>query len=162
MLDIVIFAIVSALGILFSVLVFTFRDILHATVALASLFFANSLLFLLLNEPLLAIIQLFVMVGGISTFLFVGVAAAPYSKFKYTRILFMAALWIVFFAAIAYPLTGMQFSQPQPQNQGAPFGVVGIAASLSSGPVFFYLILLLMFGVALGAVLLLKRAGVKK
>ena len=160
MIDIVMFAIVSIIALFVSVLVFVFRDILHATVALAVLFLANSFFFLLLGEPLLAIIQLFIMVGGITTFLFVGVASAPYSKFKYTRGLFFTVLWAFFFVAITYPLSGMQFYQPQ--NAAAAFGLTSIAVSFAGTPIFFYIILSLMFGVALGAVLLLKKAGAKK
>ena len=158
-LDIMIFAAVSIIGVLFSALVFVFKDILHSAVALAVVFIMNSALFLLLQQPLLAIIQLFIMVGGITTFLFVGVASAQAAKFRFTRIATLAVLWAVFFVVIAYPLMGVQF---QTSQQPSSFGVVGISQSLSGSSVLFYVILSLMFSVALGAVLLLKKAGARK
>ncbi len=82
MIDLALFLIVSVIALAFSVLVFVFKDILHAAIALSGVFLMNSLFFIVLSQPLLAVVQLFIMVGGITTFLFVGVAAAPYSRFQ--------------------------------------------------------------------------------
>ena len=158
-LDIVIFAILSTLGILFSLLVFEFRDMLHAAVSLALLFLVNSLFFLLLGQPLLAIVQLFIMVGGITTFLFVGVASAQLGKFTRSKRLWFGILWIIIFAVLLYPLNAMQFYQPQSQ---ASFGIINITNSLENSHIFFYMILALMFAVSLGAIVLLRKAGAKK
>ena len=158
MLYLALFAIVSAIGIISAALIFKFKDILYAGLCLASIFLVNSLLFILLNQPLLAVIQLFIMIGGITTFIFVGVASATYSEFKYTRMIGLLLLWIFVFAVMAAPLTFMQFDA----TQSNIFGADDIAGTLSSSAGLFYLMALLMFGVAIGATLLLKKPSEKK
>ena len=85
--------IVLALAELLSIsLIFVFKDILHSVLSLAMAFFINSLIFLMLEQPLLALLQLFVMVGGISTFLFVGVASVSLSRFGHANLLLLLVL----------------------------------------------------------------------
>lgn len=158
MIYLALFAIVSVLGVILAALIFAFKDILHSAVALSGVFLINSLLFILLNQPLLAVIQLFIMIGGITTFIFVGVASATYSKFKYTRLAWLGILWALVFVAIIFPLTNVQFN-----GQGSNvFGASGVSGSLASSVGLFYIMLFTMFGVSLGAILLLKKAGASK
>jgi NADH-quinone oxidoreductase subunit J len=152
------FVIISAIGIILAILVFAFRDILHSALALAGVFLVNSLFFLFLDQPILAVVQLFIMVGGITTFLFVGVASAPYSKFKYTKLAYLCILWVVLLIAMIVPLGSLGISA----SQSNIFDASGIANSLGTATALYYLMLLLMFGVSLGAVLLLKKAGAGK
>lgn len=155
MIYLALFAIVSILGVVLAALVFAFKDILHSAVALSGVFLINSLLFIALGQPLLAVIQLFIMIGGITTFIFVGVASATYSHFKYTRLVGLAILWAVFFVIIVVPLTGVQFNG----QQSNVFGSSSIGGSLGASVGLFYIMLFVMFGVSLGAILLLKKAG---
>ncbi|MCL5430271.1 MAG: hypothetical protein M1504_02215 [Candidatus Marsarchaeota archaeon] len=161
MLGIVIFAIFAALGIIFSILVFTFKDILRATLMLSGVFFANSLLFLLIGQPILAVVQLFIMVGGVTTFIFAGVASIPYSKFKHTRLRLLIVFWIVFFLAIVLPLF-LGNSLGVSGSEGNIFNGSSINESISSGIGLFYIMLILLFGVSLGSIVLMKRMGAKK
>jgi NADH-quinone oxidoreductase subunit J len=158
MIYLALFAIVSVLGVILAALMFAFKDILHSAMALAGVFLVNSLLFIALNQPLLAVIQLFIMIGGITTFIFVGVASATYSHFKYTKLGWLGLLWLVFFIAIAFPLTKIQFNG-QLSNI---FGPSNVAISLGSSVGLFYIMLFVMFGVSLGAILLLKKTGGEK
>lgn len=152
-----IFVLSAAVGLVLSAMVFIFKDILHAALALAGIFAINSLIFITLNQPLLAVVQLFIMVGGIATFIFVGVATAQYPEFKYTKLAWLGVAWILLFVAMAFPLGTSWYSTGQLMNE---FGASDIASSISTNAGFYYIMLLLMFGVALGGILLLKKIGV--
>lgn len=159
MIDLALFLIVSVIALAFSVLVFVFKDILHAAIALSGVFLMNSLFFIVLSQPLLAVVQLFIMVGGITTFLFIGVAAAPYSDFKYTKLLALCILWIITALVMIVPLAEVSSATGGESNV---FGAGAISESLGSSAGIYYLMLLVMFGVSLGAILLLKKAGADK
>jgi NADH-quinone oxidoreductase subunit J len=155
----ILFAAVSVAAVLSSLLVFLFKDMLHAATALAVLFFVNSLLFVMLNQPLLAIIQLFIMIGGISTFLFVGVASASLSHFRHTRMIALVVLWLTVFAAMSYPLLS-----GQAQFQGSSRNVLdtgSAVSSLNSSISLFYILAVLLFGIALSSIILLKKIDTK-
>ena len=74
MLSLALFLAVAVLELISIALIVLFKDIMHSSLALASLFFMNLLVFLMLQQPLLAVVQLFVLVGGISTYMIIGVA----------------------------------------------------------------------------------------
>ena len=110
-------------------LVFVFKDVLHSVLSLAMAFFVNSLMFLALDQPLLALLQLFVMVGGIATFLFVGVASVSISRFEHTNLLLLLILAAVFFMVSFYLAASTPFPTPQ-QNLLTGDAIV---SQLSSG-----------------------------
>ena len=144
-------------------LMFVFRDVLHVAVALSFVFLVNSLIFLLMNQPLLAVIQLFVMIGGVSVYLFVGVAAASYSHFKYTNYVALGAIAITIFAILVYGMyqTGtISYAQGQPLTNS--FTASQAAASLTTKYTILslYTIALMLFLLAIGAIPLLNRLKV--
>lgn len=136
-------------------LIFVFKDLLHSVLALAMAFFFNSLLFLLLNQILLALIQLFIMVGGISTYLFVGVASVSYSRFKHTSYTALAVLSVIFFALLTYRSLAVGF----PTQQQNFLSNNLIRGYLSASVALLYMLAFALFGVALGSILLLKKIG---
>jgi NADH-quinone oxidoreductase subunit J len=155
-----VFAIISALALASALLLFYFRGILHAVLALTVVFALNSALFLFLDQPLLAVVQLFILVGGVSTFLFVGVASAELVQFKFSKMLLLVVLWAVLFIAIAYPMYRSGYTM---QETGSNFfGPADIGSALSQSPAVFYAIMLMLFSVSLGAIIALKRMGGKK
>jgi len=153
MIDLIVFGVLTIAALLLSYMLFMLRDVLHAALALASLFFFNSLFFLLMDQPLLAVIQLFIMVGGIATFLFVGVGSIAYSKFRHARKNVLFVIWAALFTVLAASLSGVGFITEAP----ATFGAGNISSSLQSSAALFYVMALAMFGISLGAILLLKK-----
>jgi NADH:ubiquinone oxidoreductase subunit 6 (subunit J) len=140
---------------LFSIfLIFIFKDMLHSVLALSMAFFFNSLLFLVLGQPLLALIQLLVMVGGISIYLFVGVASAGFSRFKHTNYILLAVISILLFGACFYGAVGMQF----PVQQQNALSSDAVASYLTSSISQLYVIAFVLFGVAIGSIAFLKKA----
>lgn len=137
-------------------LIFVFKDILHSVLSLAMAFFVNSLLFLMLNQPLLALLQLFVMVGGIATFLFIGVASVSASRFGHASLMLLLILSLAFFAVTFYMASGTPFPIQQQNYLSGDM----IAGQLASGSGQLYVIIFALFGTAMGAIILLRRIRV--
>lgn len=153
---------IMALEIIAALMVFVFKDIMHSALALSVLFFGNSLAFLFLSQPVLAIIQLLVMIGGISTYIFIGVSSVPYSNFKHTRYVALAALSALLFLAISFPLFTQPVSKLFYNSSVSPIladYVIAPPNYIEINIPFFYLLSVLLFGVALAAIILIKRIG---
>ncbi len=163
MLDFIVL-ILASLMVIGTLLIFIFRDVLHVAVALSILFFVNSLVFLLLDQPLLAVIQLLIMIGGVSVYLFVGVAAASYSNFKYTNYVALAVTAVVIFLVMLY---GLYSSDTVSSIHGLPlanqFSSPQIISSLTSRYTIasLYAITIMLFLVAIASIPLLKDLRVK-
>ena len=153
------FIFVAAFELLAVALIFAFRNMMHSALALALVFFANSLAFLVLGQPQLAIIQLLVLVGGVATYISVSVASSSYSKFKHVRIPALAVVAALLFAVMVFPLLRLGLGN---------ITIVGVGPDISMlsymyGPVqYLYLIFALLVGTVLGSILLLKRIGARK
>lgn len=155
--------IMAALIVIGTVLIFVLKDVLHVAVALSFVFLINSLVFLLVNQPLLAVIQLFIMIGGVSVYLFVGVAAASFSHFKYTNYITLAAVAIALFAVMAYGAynTGT-LGLAQGQTLANSYSAAQVVSSLTSRYtiVSLYAVTLMLFLLATAAIPLLNRLRV--
>lgn len=157
MLSLALFLAVAVLELISIALIVLFKDIMHSSLALASLFFMNSLVFLMLQQPLLAVVQLFVLVGGISTYMIIGVASGSFSRFRHSRPWLMVVVAALIFALITYPLSGMSFTNLQSNSATG----AAVAGSFGEYIGLFYLMAFLLFAVALGSIALFKRAGSK-
>ncbi len=69
------FSIVSAVMITSGIGIFYQKSIMRAVIALSVSFIASSLIFFILNQEFIALLQLFVFVGGMSTYLIVAVSS---------------------------------------------------------------------------------------
>ena len=147
---------IAVLEIAAAVAIFSLKDVMHSALFLALLFLVNSAAFLALEQPILAIIQLFIMVGGVATYLFVGVASEYPSKTRHTNIAALAIVSLLVFLSVWYPVSGY-FSGTNVTS----LSFSSISSELSSGYQLLYLIVALLFGVALGSILLLKSLSEK-
>ena len=136
-----------------SVMLFVQRKILYAVLMLVIAFAASACIFVLLNQVLAAFLQLFVFVGGLSTYLVVAVSpeqkAANLSKMSY----FAAGAIIITSALSLMVLRMPQVYLASNQN------LVSAAASAFSGTYAFllYLIIILLFSSTIGTVLLIRK-----
>lgn len=153
-----IFYALAAIEIISIALIFVFKDALHSVLALSMAFFFNSVLFLALGQPLLALIQLFIMVGGVSTYVFVGVASIGLANFRHTRLAVLAALSVAAFLVLSYKMLSTQF----PAVQANTFSIQQIAPAISSNVALFYLIVFMVFSIGLGSIVMLKRIGANR
>jgi NADH:ubiquinone oxidoreductase subunit 6 (subunit J) len=149
------FVMLSLLELASLALLFVFKDALHAVLSLTAAFSVSALLFLALEQPLLALLQLFVMVGGIATYLFVGAASAGIPRSMHTNYAILALLSIALFAAIYYGASSTKFLSAQ----GSPLSEQAIASSLSSNIALLYVIALMLFGIGIGTIALLRKIG---
>jgi len=158
----IIASMLAALILVCASLIFILKDVLHVALALSAVFFVNSLIFLVIGQPLLALIQLFIMVGGVSVYLFVGVAAAGYSHFKYTNYWVLAIVAIAIFSALLYGVYLHGLSGPAAGQPPSAYTTAQVAVSLSSKYtlIAIYSIALMLFLVALSAIPLLNRLRV--
>ncbi len=154
--DTLVFGIIAVLEVFAAYSIFFFKNLMHSAIALTSVFAINSLMFAFLSQPLLAAFQIFIMIGGISVYIFVGVAAPGLARFKHARINILIPLSIVMFAVLSYPLISIMFASPASNVLQSS----GIAGTFSSWLPVFYIIMLLLFAVSLGAILLIKMAKV--
>ena len=143
--------VIAGLTICGGLLVFLSKRLIHAVLALTFVFIGSALVFAVLGEAFIALLQLFVFVGGLSTYLIVAVASeAAEGSFSKTR--FISALAVAAFGiALIFAWTGGGIL-PGRSN------FAGIAASAISEyyPIFFMLVLLL-FSAVIGSVLIMRR-----
>ena len=152
-----IFGVIAAVEIVSAAAIFMLRDVMHSALALAVMFLVNSAAFMALGEPLLAIIQLFILVGGVATYLFVGVASNHQSERRHTNFAAFSILSILVFAFVAYPYIGYFTG-----SSSAQLTASSISAEFSSGYQLLYALVILLFGSALGSILLLKSSSEKR
>ncbi|MCL4382058.1 hypothetical protein M1614_03730 [Candidatus Marsarchaeota archaeon] len=162
---------IMALEIAAAIMVFALKDIMHSALALSVLFFGNSLAFLFLSQPVLAIIQLLVMVGGISTYIFIGVSSVSYSNFRHTRYAALAALATLIFFLISFPLLirptnnlfyGTAMNESILKSDYVSSFAVSPPNYMTANIPFFYLLSVLLFGVALASIVMIKKLGEDK
>lgn len=153
-----VFITVAALEILSVILIFVFKDVLHSILALSSFFLLNSILFFMLEQPIIALLQLFIMVGGVTTYLFVGVASASYSHFKHTNYIALIFLSAATTFLFLYKVSDTRFLNTQ-QNF---LSDQAISAALTSNIGLLYIIAFMLFSIGLGSIILLKNLGAKK
>ncbi len=156
-----VFAAFAVIELLLAAYVFVAKSLLHAIVSLAIVFVFTSLLYLILSQPLLAVVQLLVLVGGISTYLLVGTASESFSHFRHTNFALMVILAIAIFAIIAYPVL-KSVNAYSPSSSAVSFTLSGQSQFLQEDMPIFYIAALLLFGLALGAIALYKKLGEKE
>lgn len=156
--EIVLFIIAAALEIGAAMLVFTFKDVLHSILALAFVFMLNSAILLMLAQPMLALLQLFIMVGGVATYAFVGASSSSYSRFRHTNVYVLAVSTIVLFLLLGY---GALRSAPATGMQNTLSGA-SISQSLGSSVAMLYVMAVMLFGIGFGSILLMRKMGEDK
>ncbi len=151
--------VLALLELLSAALIFYFKDMLHVGIALSVLFFFNSVLFLAAQQPLLAVIQLFIMIGGISTYFIIAVASLGTSDFKHIRIIPIVVFSAVIFIALALPIILLNPLNGNPQG---PITMATLTTEFTSQIGLFYILTLLVFATAMGSIALFNRIGERK
>jgi len=159
MMFLVLFIIIALLEFASSIMILKSKHILHSIIFLSFIFLLNSIIFAMLNQPLLAVVQLFIMIGGISVFMFVGVATEGRNHALNNLYLF-SVLWLILFLLMLLTLYPTSLTLNQTQAQPGLSSEL-IAYSISTQAYSFYLMFIVVFLVAVGAsVILGKLRGV--
>lgn len=131
--------------------VFLSRRLLHSVIALTFAFIGSALVFIYLGQTFVALLQLFVFVGGLSTYLIVAVASeAAKENFSYVRFVPMLAMIILGLSTL------LAVSGYYPGRVASSFVAMSASAISRYYPVLFMLGLLL-FSTVIGSILVMKR-----
>ncbi len=144
-------ALLGAMLVTAGIFVFVQRKLLHAVTALAAAAAVSALVFLYLNQALVALLQLLIFVGGLSTYLMVAVAAEEKfvnmrsaASFAAASILLGAVLIASVYGLPARAPSGTNFVQLAESAIGQYYGLM-----LAS--------IFLLFAVAIASVLVIRR-----
>lgn len=146
------FVALAAILVFFAAMILESRRLIRAVLALTGVFFMSSLIILLLGQPLVALLQLIILVGGMSTYLIVAVAAEHGHEESVSGWVF-ALLFVLLFAALM-PLVLVESGGIV---SGSGNFLASAANDFSSYTYLFFLIALLVAASAIGSVVLIKR-----
>ncbi len=153
-----ILAIAAAAEAVSAMLMLRFRDMLHVIMAFSVFLIFNSAISLMLQQPLLAILQLFIMVGGVATFAFVGTASAGISKFSSSNMAAFAAIAVIISALMFYPFSMIGAQSGGMQNV---FSAQSALPYMQSDVSMFYVITAILFGIGFGSIIVMGRGARK-
>ena len=146
-------AAVSVFMVISSAYVFATKKIMHAVLALTGAFTGSALFFMLMGQELVALLQLFLLVGGLSTYLIVAISTEEVrvSVKNFTSLVVTA---VILYGAMAILLP--RFLQGSLQSNNFSY-VAGQA--FESQYAILYFIVALLFAATLGSILMLRRHG---
>lgn len=153
MLDQNAFLIVAPLVVIASIMIFVQKKIIYSVLSLTAVFLGSAVVFYLLGQTFIAILQLIIFVGGLSTYVMVAVATEE-KNLKMISLPFFFIIAIIFFAGLALILNYLPGQNPAAAN---PNFLVTAASALQSDYVLLYLMVLLLFAVTIGGTLVIKR-----
>lgn len=130
------------------------KNLFKAAIALAILFVSVAGFILLAGQGIVALFQLLILVGGLSTYLIVAVASERESSFRHVDMRVVAAVFVLFGALIFYAVA----ANSHPLGLSAPGILPEITSAVKVYFAFMAAIAFLMFALAIGSVLLIKRA----
>jgi NADH:ubiquinone oxidoreductase subunit 6 (subunit J) len=132
--------------------IFRAREMSHAMVGFLSVAVAGAAFLALLGLPLLALLQLFIMVGGVSTYLFVGVSSESLSKFRHTSFPILVVLAIGLSAVPIYKVLTLGSSGTQVSTLGSG----ALSASIGANLTLFYMLAIALFGIGIASIVMMK------
>ncbi len=146
------FLVSAVVAICSALLIFRARAMVDAMVGFLIVAVASAAMLAVLGLPLLALLQLFIMVGGVSTYLFVGVSSENLSRFKHTHFPAFVVLAIAIAAVPIYKV--LTLGGPSVQTNTLTSGA--IVASIGSNIALFYLLAILLFGIGIASIMMMK------
>lgn len=147
------FAVLAAATLIAAFAVFAEKSIFKSALALAATFFIVSISLLLLAQPVIAVIQLFVLVGGLSTYAIVAVASETKAHSYKINPKTMIATFIALFILLSYALLPGIASV----NTSSSSAYTATGFALSSYGSAIYMVVIFMFSVAAGSIIIIKR-----
>lgn len=153
MLDIFAFGIIAAITLISAILIFLQKKLIHAVVALSAAFLGSALLFFLIGQTLIALLQLIVFVGGFSTYLIVAVATEEKSA-NLISLRHFAILAVILFVGMAALL--LQYLPSTITNASTGF-LNAASSAFQSSYALFYVMLVLLFSISISGVLIIRK-----
>lgn len=157
MLSDTVFAISAVVAIGAAIFMFKAREMSHAMLGFLFITVSAAALLAVLGLPLLALLQLFIMVGGVSTYLFVGVSSENLSRFRHTSLPVLVVAAIALAAVPIYRISLLQGLGGESNHLTSGL----ISAAIGSNMALFYMLAVLLFGIGVGSIIMMKslKAG---
>ncbi len=152
MLDIYVFYAISALTVISALAIFFQKKLIYAVGAITCTFISSALLFILLGQTLIGLLLLIIFVGGLSTYLIVAVATEEKNT-GLIKIPIFAVVAIIFFIGLTILLGYL----PSSTQSSAPSFLSAALLAFQSGYLTLYLVVFLLFGVAISGTLIIKK-----
>lgn len=147
------FLAISALTLISALILFLSRRLLHAVLALTFVFLGSALIFLYLGQTFAALLQLFIFVGGLSTYLIVAVASEESkSSLKLPTFILLVIIVVGGLSALLIN-SGLNSTPPASPNDF----VASAGAALSTYYPFLFALLILLFSAVMGSILILRK-----
>lgn len=150
--DFAILSLFAAVTLVPAVLMFLQRKLVNAVICLAAAAVGSSLLLLYVSQTLAALLQIFVFVGGLSTYLVIAVGSEEKQAQMLGRVKFFVAA-AAMLAGLSLMLGGID-SSLQPTGNSL---VSSAAVAFQDQYAFLYAAVFLVFATATGSVLVMKR-----
>ena len=147
----ILYVLISVLAIIFALLVFMFKHLLHAALALTVTFLASAFIFSAIGQSFIGLLQILIFVGGLSAYLIAAVATETKLKNMLKPAKFFAAT-----AALSIAFTAIAFSIPQSAYLPSTFQQ-SASATFSQYYAILFIITLMLFSTAIGGVLIIKK-----
>ena len=152
-LDTYVFLALAALAVIASISIFLQKKLIHAVLSLAIAFVSSAFIFFLLGQTLMAVLQMLVFVGGLSTYLIVAVATEEKGA-NLISLRWLLALSVV----LSIGLSATMVLHVPSQSASQPAGFLGAASSaLANSYAMLYMILILLFSVSISGILILRK-----
>lgn len=148
------FALFALIGIAAGIVVLIQRSLFKAAIALAIVFVAVSGFIFLTSQTMVTLLQLFVLVGGLSTYLIVAVASERQATFRHVDIGVLATVFVVLGAVMFYATVN---ATQNAQSQSAPMINSEISVAIGANMALLGAVVFLMFALAIGSIMLIKR-----
>lgn len=148
----IIFSLFLICGIISALAIYLSKNIFKSAIALAITFTVVSLALLLLNQPVVAVLQLLIIVGGLSTYLVVAVASESQKYAWPTDLRIFAAISLIIFLTTIYLIYPAASSMSiTNQNIYSEF-----LQTIQTYSVTIYFAIVLMFAAAIGSMVMIK------
>lgn len=147
-------AISAIISVCAAFLIFRAREMTHAMVGFLIVSISTGAVLAILGLPLLALMQLFIMVGGVSTYLFVGVSSENLSRFRHTSFPILVVLAIALAAVPIYKVLTIGIAGG-PQNS---LSGTSLAYGISGNIVLFYMLAIMLFGIGIGSIVMMRKS----
>jgi NADH:ubiquinone oxidoreductase subunit 6 (subunit J) len=152
-LSLYVFVFLIMVGFFFSVELFLEKELFKSALSLAIVFMSSAGLILLLGQPLVALFQLLILVGGLSTYLMVAVASSRHAEFIHSNMLVFMIAFIVLDVVFIYGVALQQY----PGSLIAPQISQSVTLAIAQYYALIYAMVFLIFSVAIGSILLIRK-----
>ncbi len=133
--------------------VFISGRLVHSVMALAAAFAGSALLFFSMGQPFIALLQFFVFVGGLSTYLMVALAAEERESAHHKNI-YLVLLAVILGLGFYTLMGGTGFSAASGSSQN--IFMLSVESLFSGYMPFLYMIALLLGAGAIGSVIVIR------